>query len=68
MKVCKERQAALDMTLGKMIGDAKEGAELAAQCGDIGAMVNFANELNTLEEIASRYVAMYKEDPDLIDA
>ena len=67
-KVCKEREAALNLTMDRVLADAKEAMELAFEMGDIPATVHYANEINEFEDIISRYVEMYTEDPDLIDA
>lgn len=66
-KECKERQAALNLTLDRLMSDTKESIELASESGDISATVKFANWLNTMEEIVLSYTGMYEDEPDLME-
>ena len=67
MKVCKERQAALNLTLERILDEAKDALDLAYSSGSIPAAVRYANEINAIEDIISGYVEMYTDCPDLMD-
>ena len=60
------RKDILAMPIGDILNEIKDAMDLTNRCGDICATVNFANEINVLNEIIDGLVTVDEETDGLI--